>query len=306
MLPASMSPREAIASGLIIRPATDDDLPRLWEIRAATEAVDPLNPPPAGAPSAVLGHLVRTATLLLAERDGQVVGFGGRADRSGVAFLTDLFVDPVLQSSAVGKSLLRELFAGAGARRFTLASTDPRAVALYTRFGMTPRWPNFDLVADSARLQLPGVQNVTLRLADPLDPAFLDWDFDVGKRRRPQDLAFFRDVQDASCFWVDAGAEPTGYAVVRRDSVSGVRDDTLMVGPVGGRSAAAARAATLAAVAWAQERAPRLEITVPGPHPALRALLEAGFRIEYIGTFCASASVRLNPSRYIASGEDLF
>lgn len=254
----------------------------------------------------MLGHLVRTATLLLAERDGRIVGFGGRADRSGVAFLTDLFVDPALQSSAVGKSLLRELFQGASARRFTLASTDARAVALYTRTGMSPRWPNFDLVADSARVRLPKGQSVKLRPTDPLDPAFLDWDFDVGRRRRPQDLAFFRDVQDASCFWIDAGADRVGYAVVRRDAVGGVRDDTLTVGPIGGRSAAAARAATLAAVAWAQERSARLKMTVPGPHPALRTLVDAGFRIEYIGTYCASASVRLNPSRYIASGEDLF
>ena len=188
MLSPRMSSRESLPGDLMIRPAADDDLQRLWEIRAATEAPDPLNPPPAGAPSAVLGHLVRTATLLLAERDGQIVGFGGRADRSGVAFLTDLFVDPTLQSAAVGKTLLRELFQGAGVKRFTLASTDARAVALYTRTGMTPRWPNFDLVADSARLRLPNVRNVALRPADPLDPAFLDWDFDVGKRRRPQDL----------------------------------------------------------------------------------------------------------------------
>jgi hypothetical protein len=171
---------------------------------------------------------------------------------------------------------------------------------------MSPRWPNFDLVADSARLQLLQAQRAALRPADPLDPAFLDWDFDVGRRRRPQDLAFFRDEQAASCFWVVAGAETVGYAVVRRDSVGGLRDDTLKIGPVGGRTAAAARASTLAAVAWAQERAPRLEIAVPGPHPALRALLESGFRIEYISTYCASASVRLNPSRYVASGEDLF
>jgi hypothetical protein len=171
---------------------------------------------------------------------------------------------------------------------------------------MTPRWPNFDLVADSARLRLPNERTISLSPADPLDSAFLDWDHQVGRRRRPQDFAFFRDEHDASFFWIDAGAEAIGYAVVRRDAVSGARDDTLTIGPVGGRTAAAARAGTLAAVAWARERASRLEITVPGPHPALRVLLEAGFRIDYIGTFCASPSVRLNPTRYIASGEDLF
>jgi hypothetical protein len=234
------------------------------------------------------------------------VGFGGRADRSGVAFLTDLFVDPALQSAAVGRTLLRELFQGVSTRRFTLASSDARAVALYTRNGMTPRWPNFDLVADAARLRLPNERNLTLRPADPMDPAFLDWDEKAGGRRRPQDLAFFRDELDATFFWVHDVAGPAGYAGVWRDPVAGASGDTLAIGPVGGRTAAAARASTLAAVAWAQPRANRLKITVPGPHPALRTLLEAGFLIDYIGTFCASTSVRLNPTRYIASGEDLF
>lgn len=304
--PLNLQPASSLSGDLVIRHATASDLPRLWEIRAATEAPDPADPPPAGPPSLTLGHLARTATLLLAERDGRVVGFGGRADRSGVAFLTDLFVDPALQSTAVGKTLLRELFQEAGRKRMTLASTDARAVSLYTRAGMTPRWPNFDLVADSAGLQLRQERNVTLRPADPLDPTFLDWDFAVGKRRRPQDFAFFRDAQDASFFWVVAGGETVGYAVVRRDSVFGGPDDTLTVGPVGGRTAAASRAGTLAAVAWAQTRASRLEISAPGPHPALPTLLEVGFRIHYIGTFCASPAVRLNPGRYIASGEDLF
>ena len=301
-----VSPQPSLASDLVIRPATAGDLPRLWEIRAASDAPVPVHPPPAGAPPSILGHLLQTGTLLLAERTGQIVGFGGRADRGEVAFLTDLFVDPALQSSAVGKTLLRELFQSVRGPRCTLASSDARAVALYTRAGMTPRWPNLDLIADAAQLRLPHVRNISLRPADPFDAAFLEWDSALGGRRRPQDLAFFRDAQEASFFWIESATGPVGYAVVRRDSVSGLRDDTLTIGPVGGRTAAAARAGTLAAVAWAQERAPRLEITVPGPHPALRPLLEAGFLIDYIGTFCASASVRLNPARYIASGGDLF
>ena len=102
----------------------------MWEIRAVTEAPDPANPPLTGPPSLTLGHLLRTATLLLAEQDGRIVGFGGRADRSGGAFLTDLFVDPAWQSTAIGKTLLRELFQEAGRKRMTLASTDARRFAL--------------------------------------------------------------------------------------------------------------------------------------------------------------------------------
>jgi GNAT superfamily N-acetyltransferase len=301
-MPAS----QPLPPDLIVRAATADDVPRLWEIRVATEAPNPASPPPAGPPSATLRHVVRSARVLVAEVNGLVVGFGGRADRSGVSFLTDLFVDPAWQSSAVGRTLLRELFQDAAATRFTLASSDPRAVALYTRNGMTPRWPNFDLVADAAQFRLPPEHRSTLREADPLDPAFLDLDASVGGRRRPEDLAFLRDEMAGTFFWVDGDAEPAGYAGVWREADDGVLGDTLAIGPVGGATDAAAREATLAAVAWAHPRARRLKISIPGPHPALPPLLEAGFRIDYIGTICASASVRLNPKRYVASGEDLF
>ena len=301
-----MSSSRTVPPDLIIRPATAQDVPRLWEVRAATEAADPANPPPAGPPPATLSHLARTATLLAAETRDEIIGFGGRADRGGVSFLTDLFVDPAWQSSAVGSTLLGELLRGASTRRFTLASSDARAVALYTRHDMTPRWPNFDLVGDAARWREPNGDTLLLRPADPMEPVFVDWDERVGGRRRPEDLAFLRDEMGASFFWVGDGSEPVGYAAVWRDLRSSAPGETLKIGPVGGTTAAAARASALAVVAWAQQHARKVQISVPGPHPALRELLEAGFFIDYIGTFCATASVQIDPTRYIASGEDLF
>ncbi|MDQ2651663.1 MAG: hypothetical protein M3Z20_01350 [Chloroflexota bacterium] len=45
--PYMTSPHAPLSSDLGIRPATADDLPRLWEIRAASDAPDPLDPPAA-------------------------------------------------------------------------------------------------------------------------------------------------------------------------------------------------------------------------------------------------------------------
>lgn len=93
---------------------------------------------------------------------------------------------------------------------------------------------------------------------------------------------------------------------MRKDAALLAPDETLMVGPVGGRTPADAADAVLASVAWASQRAPRLEIALPGPHPALPGLLAAGGQIDYIETYCASLPNMVDPERYAGSGGDLF
>ncbi|MFT4039741.1 MAG: GNAT family N-acetyltransferase [Thermomicrobiales bacterium] len=293
--------------GLRIRAARATDFPRLWEIRAASDAPDPLHPPPPGPVPPIFAHLLAHGTLLVAEGDEGIVGFGGTVDRSGMLFLTDLFVDPALQARGVGQVLLDALLPASRRWRCTLASEDPRAIASYARAGMTPRWPNYNLVADSAALAaLPRRPQATLRPADLRDDDLQTMDHLTGGRFRPEDLAFFAEQHDADAFWVIHGQFQKGCAVVRRDAAAGPRADTLTIGPVGAITPSVARFGTLAAVAWARERAPRLEIAVPGPHPALPDLLRLGFWIDYTETYCASSATSITPSRYIGSGGDLF
>jgi hypothetical protein len=59
-----------------------------------------------------------TGTMSVAEQDGRVLAFAGAITRGPVTFLTDLFVHPQTQS---------------------------RAQALYTREGMQPLFPHFNL-----------------------------------------------------------------------------------------------------------------------------------------------------------------
>ena len=288
-----------------IRAATEHDLPRLWEIRYANEIAGLDDPPEPGSLPASFRHLLRHGLLQVAERDGQVAGFGGRVDRGDVAFLSDLFIDPAEQAGGIGRALLDHLFADGITARCTLASTDFRAVALYTRFGMTPRWPNLTVIVRSSRLRLDRPE-VDLVETSPADAELRRWDGESGGRDRPQDLEFFAREQSGRAFWVERAGTRVGYAVMRQDAALLAPDETLTVGPVGGLTPADAADAVLASVAWASQRAPRLEIALPGPHPALPGLLAAGGQIDYIETYCASLPNMVNPERYAGSGGDLF
>jgi hypothetical protein len=67
-----------------------------------------------------------------------------------------------------------------------------------------------------------------------------------------------------------------------------------------------AAACVLAAMCWARARADVLLIDVPGPHPCLAPLLDAGFRIAYVETFVSTARTPFFDARcYVASGSNL-
>jgi hypothetical protein len=67
-----------------------------------------------------------------------------------------------------------------------------------------------------------------------------------------------------------------------------------------------AAACVLAAMRWARVRADVLLIDVPGPHPCLALLLDAGFRIVYVETFVSTAGTLFFDARCcVASGSNL-
>jgi mycothiol synthase len=82
----------------------------------------------------------------VAERDGEPVGFAlvHRWD-NGVAYLAQLAVHPRAAGAGIGTALLHAVFAAAAAEgrsrvQLGVVSDNPRAVRLYERAGMTPRW----------------------------------------------------------------------------------------------------------------------------------------------------------------------
>ena len=76
-----------------IRAATGADVQAVHAIWYATETIGEPDPPPVGEPHPWLRHVLRAGTLLVAERDGAILGFAGVIERGNLVFLTDLFVE---------------------------------------------------------------------------------------------------------------------------------------------------------------------------------------------------------------------
>jgi GNAT superfamily N-acetyltransferase len=296
-------------SDFSIRTATPDDLPAVHRVWYATETVGEANPPPFGEPHSWLRHVLRTGTLLVAERDGAIIGFAGVIARGGLVFLTDLFVAPQMQSYGVGAALLAAILPQDGRARATIGSSDPRALALYTRAGMTPEWPDFQIVVERERwrtadVDLGGVEMIeTARMEADL----LAFDAEISGRPRPEEHEYWVEECAGTAFWFQRAGGRIGYGYVRLAPETTLQPaDMAVVGPVGVRDSRHAAACVLAAVGWALERAPGTRLLVPGPHPALRSLLTAGAVIEYVETLLCSAPPCVDATRYLPSDGAFF
>jgi GNAT superfamily N-acetyltransferase len=237
----------------------------------------------------IYSHEVDTGEMWLAELAGEAVGFAGLITRSGIGFLSEFFVDPRHQSAGVGRALLSRVLSS-GARRYcTLSSTDPRALALYVRAGLHPQWPHFLLTGAAHRLEPIDASGARIQAARPDDPSLVEWDARIGGRRRPEDHGFWRSDLGALPIWVERAGRAVGYGYVRPRPPRAGEPASVVIGPIGSEAPADAAACVAAAVEWGRAHGEVIHAAVPGPHPALPALLAAGFRITYVETFAASS-----------------
>jgi GNAT superfamily N-acetyltransferase len=225
--------------------------------------------------------------LLLGDVDGRVVGFGGVLRRGGLTHLGDLFVAADRQSAGLGRALLDGLLDGAG-RRVTYASADPRAVALYVRYGMIPRRPLLYLVGPADALS-------TVDDFGPVPPArpadhaaLVDADAAISGGTRDDVLRWYTGLPT-----VDRWRTGAGYALARRV------DDRVQIGPAGGADPVASAHAVIAAGRRYPGR--RILVSLFGTHPLLPALLRAGYRIDDTDTLMSSDDGQFSPDRYIPS-----
>jgi GNAT superfamily N-acetyltransferase len=290
----------------VVRPATAADLPRLWDIRFRNDVAGDPNPLVQGAIPTYLPHLLETGDLRVAERAGDIVAYAAATARSGVIYLNDLFVDPCAQSSKLGQTLLRAVLPESATPRCVLASTDPRAIALYVRFGMVARWPNLELAASSNDVALAADPDLELIEVDAADLDLVARDEESSGRSREVDLRFFQERERGIFLWVRKASRIIGYAAVRFAAARNWHPEAVVVGPVGAREPGDASRCLIAAVGWAAARGPCVEIAVPGPHPGLPGLLDGGLKIVYVETFGASDGGIVDPARYVGSGGDLF
>lgn len=125
-----------------LRPAFEVFRRSLWDLLQRQGAVGADQDDDVDKARAVMGPFVdhlaeHAAEFWVAEGDEGLVGMARSLERGGVFQLTEFFVDPGAQSAGVGRSLLDRAFPiGRGRHRSIIATTDPRALGLYLRYGV--------------------------------------------------------------------------------------------------------------------------------------------------------------------------
>jgi GNAT superfamily N-acetyltransferase len=275
-------------SGAVIRAATVDDIAAIRAILAAHGNDGPVVIADIVGP--YVAHLIRRRRAHVAVLDEAIVAFGAAIDTGRAVHLADLFVDPDRLGQGIGKAVLETVMAGA-IQRTTFASDDPRALPLYVRAGMQPLWASLYVQGPSVALPptASGLRTASAT-ADRLAAIEQDW---TGIDRRV-DHGFWESNADADAFVVLDGDDVAaiGYARARQAAPIRVLDRLVI------HRDAEAVGTTIAAMRRAARGGPVLTALL-GPHPALRPLLEAGFRIVDRDQFLASDPALVDPARLI-------
>jgi GNAT superfamily N-acetyltransferase len=273
-----------------IRLATVDDIPAIRRILAAHENDGPVGPGSVDIIGPYVRHLVSRHRTMVRERDGGIVAFGSVLDTGRARMLADLFVEPGRLGTGLGRPLLTALFEDAPVRA-TFASSDPRALPLYVRAGMTPLW--VCLYVEGSADQLPAIDpSLAVRGATANELAALEaaW---TGAAR-PHDHAYWSDQPAADPFLVEDLHGPVAFGYGRAKQATSTRAlNRLLIRP-----GADPVPATLAGLARAA-RGGRVQACLLGPNPALPGLLEAGFHVVDHDQFLCSDPSLIDPARFL-------
>ena len=265
--------------------------------------------PQARAPemAAALSHLQQTDPrgFQVAVQGGRVVAFASTILRGRTHFLSMFWALPSVQSRGVGRRVLARAFERprppASAVRCVYASLDPRAQALYLKFGMLPRGMFYMLKGPPRRSPPPRrrVELVQLGAVGETSRRMLAVAarFDRVSRaaRRDADLRYIMSLPGARFFLARAGGSTIGYAVVNEQG---------RVGPAG-----VADPRYGAGLAWAIKEAARnlgaesATFLVPGVNAgALEVLFRAGLKSEFLGAWMSAKPVGSFEGYLLAGG----
>jgi GNAT superfamily N-acetyltransferase len=282
----------AAVAGIEVREAGEADLPAIAEVARATGQDEEWG----GADPAYVRHLLAHGRVVVAARGGSVIGFGATrqlgSGEAAVSMLCDLFVDPRDQGSGCGRAMLSGLWSGSG-RRMTFSSRHAHALPLYIRFGLDAWWPLLYLRGEVAALPRPAGWQA--RPAAPAEVAALELAW-TGVDRSDDHRAWARRPGGAGVLARRRGQVTAAGTVGGADGEYGLIH--LVLAPWGG--AADASAAVFAVLASLEPRG-IARVCLPGPHPAVRALLAAGWRVEEFDVFMASEPGLLDPHRAVPS-----
>lgn len=164
-------------------------------------------------------HLTRTAERFwVAEKNGQVIGYARAILRDGVRELADFFILPSHQSAGVGRELLARAFPTEGAtHRVIMATIDSRAMALYLKAGVYPRFPSYYFSRVPERVSVPtDLAFVPISTLPKAVDALGMIDLILLGHRRDVDHDWLR--QDRQGYFYYRGGQPVGYGYVGQSS----------------------------------------------------------------------------------------
>lgn len=295
-LPRPAAPPPPGAAAAAIRPATTADLGAIAAIAAATgQDEDFENDYPA-----YVSHLIAHGVMLVAEAAGRVAGFGGTirigSGAAAISMLTDLFIDPAAHGQGFGRAILTELWA-AESRKMTFSSLHPNALPLYTSFGVDAWWPLLYLTGPVRGIAAPprwSAEEVTPELAADLERTW------TGADRTPDYQMWAARAGGAAVIAGRAGRNGRPMAV---GVIGGPMSESCIAHLTMARSAegADARAAVLAVLRSLEPPGGVTTVALPGPHPAVRPLLAAGWRISEFDLHLASEPDLIDPLRAVPS-----
>ena len=247
-----------------------------------------------GAGTAYVTHLLAHGRVVVGVSGGSVVGFGAtRAIGSGpraVSMLCDLFVDPRLHGSGCGRAMLAELWPGRG-RRMTFSSLHGHALPLYTSFGLDAWWP---LLYLRGRVDaVPAPDGWQAEPATPAEAAALELAW-TGVDRSDDHLAWSRRPGGAGLLARRGGQVMASGTAGGADGEYGATH--LALAP-----SADPADAVLALLTALRPTDGQATVCLPGPHPAVRALLAAGWRVAEFDLYMASEPGLLDPIRAVPS-----
>ncbi len=280
-------------SPVTVRPATAGDYTAITAIAEATgqdEDWDDVYP-------AYIGHLLEHGTLLLAERDGAVTGFGATlrigSGPDAIAMLTDLFVHPSAHGTGTGRAILTGLWDGE-ARKMTFSSLHAHAVPLYTSFGVDAWWPLLYLRGDVRQLRMPAGWSVSPGSPELVSELERDWTgTDRGAEHRmwarwPAGAGIVASLDGAPAAAGTVGGAGPEYGISHLAVPSGAGDEI-------------ARDAVLAVLASLEPPGGQARASLPAPHPGTRPLLSAGWRVEEFDLYMSSHFGLIDARRMVPS-----
>ena len=170
-----------------LRPTTEGDLPAVHAtfVDAVGSVFRPHGfaaPAPSEAVFSTLHrHLMETGICVVAEEDGEVVGFGTSWTRDDDWFLACLFVRERAQGAGVGPQLLDAVWSDARNRRTVTDAIQPVSNVVYGRRGLLPATP---LLTFTGRPKLRGASSAAETPADiaAIDAAVYGFDRSVDHR----------------------------------------------------------------------------------------------------------------------------